>query len=541
MIRKIVFIIYLSFSTILLSQTFSDLMSDIQEQTPLWTGSFGTVTIDGVTYNQVSLRPEFNLGKWGVGFDFYLYIDGEGNIYEESWDFSDWNSAYQTMIDKLKYIRYGYPGDQFYFKVGSISGISLGHGIMVDEYSNMIRYPEVRKVGLQVSKYFSSGIGLEFVQSDFKQFPSLMGVRVNYPIMANFDFGVSVAIDVNQNAGLDDSDDDDVPDFIDLFPDNGLWWNDTDGDGLADEDTINEHDIDGDGWDVYDFDGDNDIDADDVAILQDFLDMHNQIYTDTVMVVDTSPDWVIEEDKDITFTELSESITGIAADFTYHINENFKLYSEFSILSSGKTYDLPNGQGTFRPGYGLIPFGLKGHYGPFSFKVEYRKNSDYFMYNFWNRSYDISRSMVDGTNVVSKASQLYRYGAMQGIYLSAGGSVLNIVTLGLGYQDLSGKVWNDTLQDFEDSNNRSFVSTISLNTTSIPKVKYVNAFYQNTNVKNPFDIVNPSENTVYGYDLGVDFSESMVLVYKSRTSYEPDGQGDFKKIYTMFVETQILF
>ena len=69
----------------------------------------------------------------------------------------------------------------------------------------------------------------------------------------------------------------------------------------------------------------------------------------------------------------------------------------------------------------------------------------------------------------------------------------------------------------------------------------MNAFYQNTNVRNPFDIVNPSENTVYGYDLGIDFSESMVLVYKSRTSYEPDGQGDFKKVYTMFVETQILF
>tara|TARA_B100000029_G_C16777292_1_gene667904 strand:- start:28 stop:489 length:462 start_codon:yes stop_codon:yes gene_type:complete len=153
--------------------------------------------------------------------------------------------------------------------------------------------------------------------------------------------------------------------------------------------------------------------------------------------------------------------------------------------------------------------------------------------------------MVDGTNVVSKASQLYRYGAMQGIYLSAGGSIFNIVTLGLGYQDLSGKVWNDSLNDnsggFEDSNNRSFLSTISLNTASIPKVKYVNAFYQNTNVRNPFDIVNPSENTVYGYDLGIDFSESMVLVYKSRTSYEPDGQGDFKKVYTMFVETQILF
>ena len=71
-------------------------------QKPLWTGSFGTVSIDGETYNQISLRPEFNIGKWGVGFDFYLYIDGDGNIYDDSWNFSSFSKGYQTFVDKLK-------------------------------------------------------------------------------------------------------------------------------------------------------------------------------------------------------------------------------------------------------------------------------------------------------------------------------------------------------------------------------------------------------------------------------------------------------
>ena len=97
MTKKIFLLFYL-----LISMAYSQSFSDIMDQRPLWTGSFGTVTIDGETYNQISLRPEFNFGNWGVGFDVYLYIDGDGNIYEESWNFSDLKSSYQTIVDKLK-------------------------------------------------------------------------------------------------------------------------------------------------------------------------------------------------------------------------------------------------------------------------------------------------------------------------------------------------------------------------------------------------------------------------------------------------------
>ena len=79
MIKKIIFSIL--FSSFIITQTF---IEQVMSQKPLWTGSFGTVSIDGETYNQILLRPEFNLGKWGVGFDFYLYIDGDGNIYDDS-------------------------------------------------------------------------------------------------------------------------------------------------------------------------------------------------------------------------------------------------------------------------------------------------------------------------------------------------------------------------------------------------------------------------------------------------------------------------
>ena len=109
MIRMIKNLIFILIVNILCSQSFSDIMNE----KPLWTGSFGTVSIDGETYNQVSLRPEFNLGKWGMGFDFYLYINGNGEIYDDSWKFTGSDgkfsiqSTYKTLVDKLRYIRYG--------------------------------------------------------------------------------------------------------------------------------------------------------------------------------------------------------------------------------------------------------------------------------------------------------------------------------------------------------------------------------------------------------------------------------------------------
>jgi len=519
-------IFYLIFFSLIFTQTFSSVLEDVMDQKPLWTGSFGTVSIDGKTYNQISLRPELNLGNWGMGFDFYLYIDGDGNIYDESWNFSTFSKAYSTIIDKLKYVRYGYPGDQLYFKVGSLTRISLGHGILVDEYSNMMRYPEIRKVGLQAKYFLPNGIGIEYIQSDFKNSPSLVAGRIDYPIASNFSFGLSVVTDINQNAALEDSDSDLVPDFIDAFPDDSDYQIDTDNDGVPDE---IDYDADGDGFDWSNF-LDNDSDT---TIFQDgFL---------------LDPDGIITNpDQIITFDDLSETITGISIDFTYHINENFKLYSEFAkLFSSNDELFLPNTDTTWSPGYGLIPIALKGHYGPLSFKMEYRRNSEYFMYNFWNRSYDLNRSIVNNNNIETKASQLYQYGAMEGLSLNITGNIFNFATLGIGYQDLKGDIWNDASNNgqggFVNEHNRSLLTNLSLNTVNIPKVRYLNGFYQKTNVRNPFDIQEPDQNTIYGYDLGIDISESMVFVYKSRTSYEPDGQGGFNKVNSMFVETQILF
>ena len=59
------------------------------------------------------------------------------------------------------------------------------------------------------------------------------------------------------------------------------------------------------------------------------------------------------------------------------------------------------------------------------------------------------------------------------------------------------------------------------------------------NVKNPFDF-EATPSTVYGYDLSLQMNSSMMLVYKSRTTFVDTGNG-VEPVNSAQFETQILF
>ena len=114
---------------------------------PVYTGSFGSVTINNQVYNQFSLRPELAFGKIGLGLDLYFYFDQDGNLYEENWNFSSTKDTYKTLVDKIYYLRWGLPYDDIYFRIGSLPNITLGNGSLVNGYSNVMDYPRVRRAG----------------------------------------------------------------------------------------------------------------------------------------------------------------------------------------------------------------------------------------------------------------------------------------------------------------------------------------------------------------------------------------------------------
>ena len=143
---------------------------------PGTTGSIGTVTINGKVYNQLSLRPEIPIGKLGIGLDVYLYFNDEG-MYWESWDFSTGEAAYRSIIDKIYYLRWGQPGDDLYFMAGALPSVTLGPGILINNYSNIMEYPQVRQIGLDF-KAKIAGVGIELIHSNFKEVsPGVIGMR----------------------------------------------------------------------------------------------------------------------------------------------------------------------------------------------------------------------------------------------------------------------------------------------------------------------------------------------------------------------------
>ena len=106
----------------------------------------GSVTIDGKIYNQLAFRPDYKFGKFGLGLDLYFYIDDEGKFYDKTWDFSG-NNAAETLLDKVRYLSYGKTADRFYFRIGNMPSVTLGYGILVNNYSNTIEYPDIRRLG----------------------------------------------------------------------------------------------------------------------------------------------------------------------------------------------------------------------------------------------------------------------------------------------------------------------------------------------------------------------------------------------------------
>ena len=119
-------------------------------------GAFGAVTIDGKIWNQVALRPIIPIGKVSVALDIVFYIDQNGNIHDDEWDFSDGKKSKNSIIDKIYYIRYGKKWDPFYFQVGALDNVTLGKGILVNRFTNTILDPQMRKLGLDFNIIFAN-------------------------------------------------------------------------------------------------------------------------------------------------------------------------------------------------------------------------------------------------------------------------------------------------------------------------------------------------------------------------------------------------
>ena len=174
----------------------------------------GLVPIEGEVYSLVSLKPGFSIGVLTLRFNLTIAYVGDlfdtGSWYSSSssneWTFgTDFNWQTNTLnalldltydlVTKIDELSISAPGRVFELRLGSLEDISLGHGILVDGFSNTANLPLLRRQGLYMTVNAGFG-GLQVLMPDIRS-PQLFGARFTLsPFGPFFTLGMSSMVDL---------------------------------------------------------------------------------------------------------------------------------------------------------------------------------------------------------------------------------------------------------------------------------------------------------------------------------------------------------
>ena len=485
----------------------------------------GSATLNGILYNQLALRPEFNIWKIGIGLDLILYIDNEGNIapiVHEQWDIQNDPGL---ILDKILYVKYGQKTEPGWFKYGSLESMTLGYGGLVNNYSNMMEFPSVRRVGINGGFNIGPVAGEVFLSNfkDIKRGGTLSGLRLSYKVSDKLpiSFGLNYVVDANMFSSMKDSDSDTYPDFFDDFPNDSSMWNDTDGDGYPDP---------GNG----------------ITVPEDSID----IDANGNNILDANEEQITLKATPFSLKNNKAMASGFSFDIGYPIFKNkaisLNIFSEYNSLSFPAVKDISRIE---RKGNGITIPGLRSTiFGVLNLSIEYRLIKDSYIPQFFDQAYDLNRVVIstkadtlsgsDSTIVQTKDMMVFGDYEVDdsgisssGLYGSAGLNLFDLVNFSASYTNMT----QDTLEI------KSFTAFLNLNTDNIPKLSSAMAYYQRNNESNPFDFENPSENTIMGYKVGYELSKGVSLIWDFRQYYRDDGKGVLKPIKQTTIETAFNF
>lgn len=194
----------------LLCLSFTNLYSQfpaLEGDQGMFYGGLGMATIDDESFLAINLSPELSLGKFGAGLSInLLYNTDNGAIRSVDWDEGyDWARL-------IRYVRYGHKRDNFYTRVGALDAARLGHGFIMNYYTNQASYDQ-RKLGLALDYDFGFG-GFETVTSNLGR-SEIFGGRVfvrplrsvlPIPILKDIAFGATLVSDVDPDKKRDTGD-----------------------------------------------------------------------------------------------------------------------------------------------------------------------------------------------------------------------------------------------------------------------------------------------------------------------------------------------
>jgi hypothetical protein len=192
----------------------------------------GSLTLEGTTYSKVIAQPTFQLGDLRAGL--YLPVVYSGNLFDPSewyrpqgnneWSFGsdqDWETdplagitdLVGDLVLKIRFIEWGDQRDDFFFKVGNLNTLTLGHGLLMRNYANDTDFPAIRRVGFNIGIDFGGG-GFELLTNDLTA-PEIIGARIYARPVPNLPFaiGLSGVTDISPTGDLPATDENDVPVF----------------------------------------------------------------------------------------------------------------------------------------------------------------------------------------------------------------------------------------------------------------------------------------------------------------------------------------
>ena len=137
----------------------------------------GGLTFIGTNpYIQLQAQPDIPLGKIGIGLDLVVlynpYATDTGFQFLAE-DGESWDSP-STWLRLIRYVSYAQPYDSFYFRLGELDYLTIGHGSIMSGYSNYDRR------GLRVNLRKSNNrYGVETMVNDLGN-PLIFGGRLFY-------------------------------------------------------------------------------------------------------------------------------------------------------------------------------------------------------------------------------------------------------------------------------------------------------------------------------------------------------------------------
>jgi len=175
-----------------------------------WEVSVGSVTVGGKQWTRIAISPDIPIWKFGVCLDLEAFIDSSGSFSDKGWQF-DKDNALQSVLRKIRYIRFGRENDPLFVKLGGLSNVTLGYGFVVDRFTNMLHYPDQKLLGLQLDLNNISplGVTLQTLIPDFDDFRNDGGIvagrlavcpmkMTSIPLLSKLSIGATYATDLNE-------------------------------------------------------------------------------------------------------------------------------------------------------------------------------------------------------------------------------------------------------------------------------------------------------------------------------------------------------